>query len=139
MKKILSITLLASFLALVACEKEIDEPKQNPIVGLWIGTYEVPNSNEYDGSYYYSFTIKADSSILIHSQGADGNTYYGIGTWSLSGNTFTAQSTATNLSQNGTVQNITAVYNSVDGTLRNGQVMNVGSSFTATFSLDRIN
>jgi hypothetical protein len=110
----------------------------NAIVGLWIGS-QMPNDGSTTVPLYYSFEIKSDSTLLVQGQGADGNTYYSIGKWSLSGTAFTATITVTNFSQAGVKQNITAVYNNTQGKLSSGTVQTVGVMYTASFSLDRIN
>lgn len=88
---------------------------------------------------YYSFEIKSDGTLLVQGQGADGNTYYSVGNWSLTGTAFTATIKVTNFSQAGVKQNITAVYNSASGKLTSGTVQTVGVAYTASFSLDRVN
>ena len=110
----------------------------NAIVGLWIGS-QIPNDGSTTVPLYYSFEIKSDSTLLVQGQGADGNTYYSVGKWSLSGTAFTATITVTNFSQAGVKQNLTAVYNSASGKLSSGIVQTVGVVYTASFSLDRVN
>lgn len=126
--------ILAFFL--VSCEKITVEPDK-PIVGHWIGTYTTtigaPGSD-----LYYSYYIASDSTVLVQSLGADGNTYYANGRWSLSGNSFTAHITATNLSQTGAMQNVQATYSRPDGTLI-GTVQSAHSgAYAATFKLNRV-
>jgi hypothetical protein len=76
----------------------------------------------------------------VQSQGADGNTYYGIGTWNVSNDSlFTATLTTTNLGQQGAVQNISAVYDKRKGVLRDGRVQSAGGFFLASFKLSRSN
>jgi len=110
----------------------------NAIVGLWIGS-QIPGDGSTTVPLYYSFEIKSDGTLLVQGQGADGNTYYSIGTWSLAGTAFTATITITNFSIAGAKQNITAVYNSSLGKLTSGTVQTVGVAYIASFSLDRIN
>ena len=120
-----------------SCSKSNSSPG-NPIVGLWIGTYTSPQTQGHN--YYYSYDIRTDSSILVQGLGADGNTYYANGTWSLSGTSFSATITSQNLSQAGAVQTVTAQYSNNNGVLT-GQVLLVGGNFSnaATFTLNRIN
>src|SRR6058998_3978826 len=122
MKHLFLIALiLVTLVSLQSCQKDhIYPPKKNPIVGLWVGTYKVLEGGKGDvgtDNLYYSFDIRNDSTILTQGLGADGNTYYSVGTWSLHGKTFTATITTTNLSQQGVVQSVTADYNEKTGTL----------------------
>ncbi len=110
----------------------------NAIVGLWIGSQN-PNDGSTTVPLYYSFEIKSDNTLLVQGQGADGNTYYSVGTWSLAGTAFTATINVTNFSQSGVKQTITATYNSTSGKLTSGTVHTVGVNYTASFTLDRIN
>ncbi|HLA58918.1 MAG TPA: hypothetical protein VK622_09160 [Puia sp.] len=110
----------------------------NAIVGLWIGS-QIPNDGSTTVPLYYSFEIKSDSTLLVQGQGADGNTYYSVGKWSLTGTAFTATINVTNFSQAGVKQNITAVYNNTSGKLTSGIVQTVGVIYTASFTLDRVN
>jgi hypothetical protein len=110
----------------------------NPIVGLWIGTLTANNEPEA-GTLYNSFDIRANGSILTRNLGADGNTYYNEGTWTLSGTTFSATTTCITAPYQGVVENLTATYNKDDGTLSSGTWETVGAVATGTFSLARIN
>ncbi|MEO6961033.1 MAG: hypothetical protein ABIY90_03650 [Puia sp.] len=109
----------------------------HPIVGLWIGS-QIPGDGSTTIPLYYSFNIKSNNTILVAGSGADGNTYYAIGTWSLTGTSFTATITVSNLSQAGAKQNISATYNSNDGTLTSGAITSIGYPYSATFTMDRI-
>jgi hypothetical protein len=116
MKQLLFIALtLITLVSLQSCQKDhIYPPKKNPIVGLWVGTYKIEVGDKGDigrDNLYYSFDIREDSTILTQGLGADGNTYYSVGTWSLHGKTFTATITTQNLGVAGTVQDVTANYN----------------------------
>jgi hypothetical protein len=121
-----------------SCEKSTDKPSY-PIVGLWIGTYDVIEGSEPATSLYYSYDLRSDSSILMQGLGADGNTYYGTGTWSLTDTAFSANISTTNLSQEGVVQHVNAVYHKKNGTLSSGHVETVDGPFRASFTLSRIN
>jgi hypothetical protein len=141
MKKVfLLICLALSLAALQSCHKddEISIPKY-PIEGLWIGTYDIIEAVESGNSFYYSFFIRRDDSIQVQGVGADGNTYYAIGTWSLSDSTFHASFTTTNSGQSGVVQNATAIYDKNKGLLRDGRVASVDQFFRASFNLSRTN
>jgi hypothetical protein len=133
MKKLLSFSMLAAILFLTSCKKEHPGPS---IMGLWIGTYEVVYGHEPTGPLYYSFAIQSDRKILVQSLGADGNTYYGEGTWNLSGSDFTASITTMNLGQAGVVQNVTAKYHPNSRKLQ-GEVENAGGDYKATFVLEK--
>ena len=110
----------------------------NPIVGLWIGTLTA-NNEPLAGRLYYSFDIRSDGSILTQSLGADGNTYYNEGTWSLSGTAFSATTTCTTVPYQGAVENLTAIYDKDHGTLSSGVWEAVGAVAGGTFILARIN
>jgi hypothetical protein len=137
MKKVLFIFL--SFAVLQSCKKDDVAVPNYPIEGLWIGTYDIIEAVESGHSFYYSFYIRRDDSIQVQGVGADGNTYYAIGTWSLNDSTFNASFTTTNSSQQGVVQNATAVYDKKKGLLRNGTVQSVDQFFKASFNLSRTN
>jgi len=143
----MKISLLKSFVflsivAFCSCSKSNTTPSDpvapNAIVGLWIGS-QIPNDGSTTVPLYYSFEIKSDSTLLVQGQGADGNTYYSVGKWSLTGTAFTATITVTNLSVAGAKQNITATYNSTSGKLTSGIVQTIGVNYTAGFALDRVN
>ena len=110
----------------------------NPIVGLWIGTLTA-NNEPAAGTLYYSFDIRANGSILTQSLGADGNTYYNEGTWTLSGTAFSATTTCTTVPYKGAVEKLTAIYDKENGTLSSGVWEAVGAVASGTFSLSRIN
>ena len=109
----------------------------NPMVGYWMGTLTA-NNEPQAGALYYSFDIRADSTILTQSLGADGNTYYSEGTWTLSGSTFSATITSTTLPNKGVIENLSGNYDKNDGTLI-GTWTTVGANAIGTFSLSRIN
>jgi hypothetical protein len=107
----------------------------NPIAGLWVGSSQ--NIGLPSPGLYYSLDVRADQSLVVQGLGADGNTYYGVGTWALSGTSFTSTQVITNLAQAGVVQTIVATYSKAAGTLT-GSINNNGTT-VATFSLSRIN
>ncbi len=143
MRKILLITmLLSTLIALQSCQKEhACLPKTYPIVGLWIGTYKVTDGGKDVGTdnLYYSYDIRQDSSIIVQSLGADGNTYYAVGNWSVVNDIFTAKYTTQNLGQTGVVQDATATYSNKTGVLSEGIVKTQNSTFEALITLNRIN
>jgi hypothetical protein len=91
------------------------------------------------GALYYSFDIRADSTILTYSEGADGNTYFSTGTWKLTGTAFSATITSISAANKGTVQNLTATYNKSAGSLTSGIWQNALLDASGTFTLNRIN
>ena len=135
MKKLLSFSLLAAILFITSCKKATLD---YPLTGLWIGTYELVSGHEPAGPLYYSLDIQTDKTILVQGLGADGNTYYGKGTWSLSGADFTATITTLNLSQAGVVQNIKAIY-SRNSRRMTGTVEHASGEQLSTFVLERTN
>ncbi len=103
-----SIIVLAITSLFIACKKEKAEESNSPtgLVGIWIGEYDY---YEYNDSYYYSFEIKADGTIKEIS-------YYGEvsgeGTWSLTGNTFTATYKSTGAA--GKIYSVQATYDAAN-------------------------
>lgn len=136
-KSLIIVSLLAAFVILQSCEK--DTPLLPPsIEGHWIGTYNIEAAAESGGSFYYSFFLRNDDTIQVQSQGADGNTYYSIGTWQLQDSVFTAHIVATNLGQVGAIQNLTAVYDRNRRLLKNGQIENTNGFFVASFEAKKV-
>ncbi len=93
-------------------------------MGLWAGTLK-PNNETIGWSIIYSFDIRADSTILTQSLGADGNTYYSEGTWDyvrndiLCNNNFnyflgSFPKPERNLISTGVVENLSGTYNKND-------------------------
>lgn len=158
--RFLLFALLASSFCIVSCSKDNTQPAPaqvithdtviithdtviitaptNPIVGLWVGTLTAVNEPQA-GALYYSFDIRADSTILTYSEGADGNTYFSTGTWKLTGTAFSATITSTSAANKGTVQNLTATYNKSAGSLSSGIWENALHDASGTFSMNRIN
>ena len=101
------------------------------IVGFWVGTYQVTGSPT---TYYYSADLIPDGTLLHKGTGADGNTYYGQGTYSVNGANFNYSDTTLNLSQLGSVEFGTGTYSSTAGTIT-GNWQN--STLTGTFSLTK--
>lgn len=101
------------------------------IVGFWVGTYQVTG---FPQSYYVSFDLRPDGVFLYKGTGADGNTYYGQGTYTLTGSNFSYTFTTLNGSQTGAVQNGTATYTSAAGTI-SGNWLNQGTTVGGPFSL----
>lgn len=136
-KALLIICVVLSIASLESCKKDDVSVPNYPIEGLWIGTYDITQAVESGHSFYYSFFIRRDDSIQVQGVGADGHTYYALGTWTLSDSTFHASFTTTNSSQTGVVQNATAIYDKKKGLLRDGKVESVDQFFKANFNLSR--
>ena len=103
------------------------------IVGIWVGTYQVTGSPT---TYYYSFDLRPDGTLLHKGTGADGNTYYGQGSYTVSGTTFNYSDTTLNLGQIGAVEHGTGTYTPAAGTIT-GNWQNPGGSLTGTFSVSK--
>ena len=101
------------------------------IVGFWVGTYQVTGSPT---TYYYSFDLRPDGTLLHKGTGADGNTYYGQGKYSVNGANFNYSDTTLNLGQIGAVELGTGTYTPAAGTIT-GNWQNVGGTLTGTFSV----
>lgn len=134
---LLLAALVASLITFQSCEKEHPLPSPYPIEGQWIGTYNIEQAMESGNTFYYSFFLRKDDTIQVHSQGADGNTYYGFGTWNLEDSVFTANITTTNSGQAGAQQSVTAIYDKKKGLLRNGRVESTTGFFLASFELKK--
>ncbi len=113
-----------------SCSKSTETPT---IVGFWVGTYQVTGSST---NYYYSFDLRPDGTLLHKGTGADGNTYYGQGTYVVNGATFNYSDTTLNLSQAGSVEIGTGTYSSAAGTIT-GNWQNPGGTVTGTLSVKK--
>src|SRR4030095_11345771 len=124
-----SAKLIASLLVfmtlsviLPACEKDSDDPDPTPatIEGLWIGTYTV-DALPGSGQQYYSLVIKPDGTVINDTKGGN-QQHLSIGTWTLTGNSFTCTTTCVyGLQINiGTIQTHTATFDKANGTFTNG-------------------
>jgi len=98
-KAVVFICFVLTLAALQSCKKNEVSVPNYPIEGLWIGTYNIVEAVESGHSFYYSFFIRRDDSIQVQGVGADGHTYYAIGTWTISDSTFNATFTTTNSGQ----------------------------------------
>jgi hypothetical protein len=103
------------------------------IVGFWVGTYQVTGSPT---TYYISFDLRPDGTFLHKGTGADTNTYYGQGTYTVNGANFNYSDTTLNLSQAGTVQIGTGTYTAAAGTIT-GSWQNPAAMVTGTFSVTK--
>ena len=142
MKKFFFFSITLASLFFVSCKKTTPTPtatNPNPIVGLWVGTYQI-NDAVYLGSFYYSYNLFSDSTVIQQGGGTNGQIWTGKGTWSLSGDSaWTATLTNTDLSSGSWTQHITARYDSTAGTLSQGKwIYTSGSTQAGTFSLKRV-
>ncbi|MES1159205.1 MAG: hypothetical protein ABUM51_00465 [Bacteroidota bacterium] len=145
MKKILFFSILSTSLFFVACTKKtvIEAPptntNPNPIVGLWVGTFQITGATNL-GSFYQSFSLFPDSTLIEEGGGSNGQMWLGKGTWSLKGTAWSATITNGDISQGTWTQQATAKYDSVAGTLSQGALAyTTGGSGSITFSLKRVN
>ena len=142
-KSILAVFLVAA-LAASSCKKDptssTPATPTYPVQGLWTGTYTVDNNPSETGSYFFSYAVYPDGSILVKTLGADGNTYYSTGNWTLSNaNEFSATFTTMNFNGAQVTQTITANFSDT-GKMTSGiwnDLKNGGQ--TGKFSVDRIN
>jgi len=119
------IILLAATCLLVfsACSKDSAtvENDQYPIEGLWLGSFTVDNDPRQPDTYFYSFSIFPDGSLLTKSLGADGKYYFNTGTWRLSEDSvFSATIVSINYPGPAVTESITANY-SASGEMTNGK------------------
>ena len=145
MKKILFFTVMLTSLVFGACTKKtiVEAPptdtNPNPIVGLWVGTFQIDNAPSL-GPYYYSYNLFADSTLVQQGGAPNGQIWAGKGTWSLkSGTAWSAAVTNTDMGSPSWAQTITATYDSVGGTLSTGKwKFTSGGNTTGTFTLKRV-
>lgn len=98
----------------------VETPKY-PIEGLWLGSFTVDNDPHHTDTYFYSFSIFPDGSVLTKSLGADGKYYFNTGTWRLSTDSvFSATIVSINFPGPAVTENITAHY-SASGEMTNGK------------------
>ena len=157
--RLLPVLFLSSIVILGSCSKDNTTPSNpvvthdtvvsiirdtivaippNSIVGLWIGS-QIAGDGSTTTPLYYSFEIKSDSTLLVQGEGADGNTYYSVGKWSLTGTAFSATITVSNFSQTGVKQLLTAVYDKNLGKLKSGTIQSITNTYLGTFTMDRVN
>ena len=115
----------------------IGSPK-NPVIGQWTGTYTIDGNPSF-GSFYFSWSLFPDHSMIERSGGPNGASYTAVGNWSLA-----ADSTITiNITGTGTSSTVTghetAKYSSVTGTMTNGKTNYTnGNPETHSFTLRRV-
>jgi hypothetical protein len=110
---------------------------KNPIVGLWVGTYKPQGGNPAD-SFYYSFTINSNGTMISDAIGPTNNSDATAGTWQLSGTNFTGTVTELDAGSPVFVQSLTAVYDSTAGTLTGQGIVTQGSGATENYLLLRV-
>jgi hypothetical protein len=144
MKKFLFFSAMLASLFVASCKKttitqSTTPTNPNPIVGLWVGSYQL-DSDPSIGTFYYGSNIFSDSTVIQQGGGTGGGINTSQGTWTLHDSLWTATLTATDLTQQANVQIITAIYDSVAGTLSNGKWKYIvgGNSQTGTFSMKRV-
>lgn len=137
-----TLVAICSFIVLsyISCSKDNDDPQTTakyPIEGLWIGTYTV-NGNTPAGQQYFSLVIKPDGKMISDTKSSGNqNQNLCLGTWTLSGTSFTSTYTsvygeAQNLGIN---QKCTGVWDSIGkltGTWQNLSADNTTGTFTVT-------
>jgi hypothetical protein len=111
---VLSVVFVLLLFCQVACKKEtvVTPDPTYPVTGLWIGTY---TGNGITTPRFYSLTVFPDGTILTKGDISTGYAY-AKGTWTLSGNTFTAS--ITTFTTPSVVQTITGTFSNT-GTLTN--------------------
>ena len=131
------VTIVALF-PMSGCKKDTTPaPGPKSIEGLWIGTI----ANATSGPQFYSLSIKPDGKLTFDGMGGN-QQHLGIGTWTLTGTTFTASvTTVYGLSSNiGVKQTLTAVFNSSTGTLSSGTWQNTSTvTDSGTFAVTKVN
>jgi len=110
------------------------------IYGLWIGTYDVTGGPDAGlKNFYYSYELHKDGTLQMVGTGGQGQTNYGLGTWSLKdGINFSAHLTTTNLSDAGTAQTITGIYDSTTNKLSGTVSNDSGAFYQATFKMEKV-
>jgi hypothetical protein len=139
--KLLSLLLIYAVVLNFSCSKDKDNPTYQ-VAGLWIGTYTVTQLPQQQ-PLYYNFSVKPDGKILTEGVGADGKTYYAKGTWTLTGNIFTATYTSINYNGSQVTQSATLTYDK-SGNMTNGTWTDVinpnGGSLSGAFNtMARVN
>lgn len=160
MKAILSTLIVLSLITIISCTKTNnvntyihdtttvihydttvlkdtvwEKNPRNPIVGLWVGTFKVPG--DAVDSFYYSFAIDSNGMMYTSDINASASSS-STGPWQLSGKNFTATLTAMNGVSPEPMQAVTAIYDSVAGTLSGQNVYTRGSGLNTTFFLIRV-
>ena len=109
---------------------------KNPIVGLWVGTWK--NVADPADSFYYTYAIDANHTMLSTSIGSNGASDAAEGPWQLSGTSFTATITELDANSPVVVQQIAGIYDSTAGTLTGSGTFSQGGVGPQTFLLFRV-
>jgi len=126
-------------LGLLSCSKDNDDPATpSKIEGLWIGTYTV-DQTPGAGQQYASYSIKPDGTMISDSKNI-GVQNLCIGTWTLTGTTFSSSyHVIYGDSQNIDItQTVTATWDKsgkLTGTWENDDA----GHYTGTFAMTRVN
>jgi hypothetical protein len=146
MRKLFLASLIFIFFAvtlmlfqMTSCKKaDAQTANTYPIQGLWIGTYTV-NGDPNHVSQYYSFVVKPDGTMI--QDGKDGNQQaISIGTWSLTGTSFSCHFTSIyGVSGVGVIEDATATWDN-SGKLNAGVWSNPPpGTGSGTFTMSRVN
>jgi hypothetical protein len=136
-KNILAILSVVLVCTIFSCTKNNVIPlNKNPIVGLWVGTYKAVG--DAVDSFYYSYDITSNGRMISAAIGPTNNSTSSAGPWQLSGTNFTATLTTLDAGSPLYVQAVTAVYDSIAGTISGQAVFTQGSGGNATFLLQRV-
>lgn len=128
MKKLLATVLLFS-VVFVSCKKE---KVTYPIEGYWVGKYGSGTATPSSG---YSMVVEPGGLLTIADGASITSSSKASGTWTLTGNTFTAKYTYTG----GSTFSITATFSN-DGKLTNGTWgPGTSTSGSGTWYMDRKN
>ena len=112
-----------------------EKTARNPIVGLWVGTFQVVG--DAVDSFYYSFSIDSNGIMYTSDINASASSS-STGPWQLNGINYTASLTAMNGVTPENKQSVTAIYDSVAGTLSGQNVFTQGTGATTTFYFIRV-
>lgn len=133
----------SSITTLTGCKKDCEEPElipdKIPIEGIWVGTYTSDGRPDL-GNLYSCYIIKPDGTIINETMG-DGVQHFNVGTWNLTGNSFSATTTCvygyhTNI---GIVLSHSGTFSETEGTLTNGIWRMVPpKSQTGTFTVSKV-
>jgi hypothetical protein len=115
----------------------LHNPK-NPVTGLWVGTYTI-DGNVAFGTFYFSWAVFPDHTLIERGGGPNGVTWTAQGTWTLAADsTFSADLSSTDPSEHGVTEHETAKYSSVTGKMSNGHLSYTnGLTETHSFTLNR--
>lgn len=140
----LSAILLCAVFSCTKTGTPVSQTAGNPIVGLWVGTYQsvLPDASDSGintaDSFYYSLDIRANGTVITTAIGPTNNSTSSAGPWQLNGTAFSATLTTLNGGSPLYVQAVTAVYDSTGGTLKGQAIFTQGSGNTSTFLLLRV-